>query len=449
MSYGYQPLSPVYKAPEAEPRAIELEEVVNVAPAVEPKPAESKCETSWCKKWCEKWKNAGSTGESKCQRRSCFGKASQPLTRGQKCCRCLGVTFATLFTVWAIFSTILVAYVGVKAHMCLHPRHLQVATSAFSPADIKTLELGVVTGKLTVRSCSKAKNISVTVRNYAATEALLATFDVETATDLPNSLFRVVVQQPSFDWRHCQHSWIEVVVPEHAQVNIDAQVLLGSVEIEGDHEALKNVNVVTKFSRVSLHEINATGTVSVTSTLGYVSAKEIVAAGLITRQGVGALAIYDVATPSINSAIDIGSACVGNIDVPTVVFASELAWANLWNVNSSNVTAFVEYGKLSVVPLPEYKGHFKATSPYGFLDVSQGSLAGDVDYKTNTEAEVEGTIGVTKAADAATPEEAIQLQDVSLTSVYGAVNFFVPNPHTKHWHEEHKEGKKHDEKKHH
>jgi len=121
-----------------------------------------------------------------------------------------------MITLWLISGTVVLTYLGVKAHQCVHPRHVQVSSASFSPADIKTLDLGVVTGQVTVRSCSKAQNISVTVRNYASAEDLLATFDVQTLIDLPNALYRVVIQQPSFDWRHCQHAWVEVVVPEHA-----------------------------------------------------------------------------------------------------------------------------------------------------------------------------------------------------------------------------------------
>jgi len=175
--------------------------------------------------------------------------------------------------------------------------------------------------------------------------------------------------------------------------------------------------------------------VTVENTLGYIGVSDVTAQGIITRQGVGILAVHDLVAPVLDSQLDVGHACAGNLDVNKILVAADLAYMSFWNVNSSNVTAFVEYGRLSVVSVPEFEGHFNTVSPYGFLDVTQGSLAGEVEYKTNTDAQVEGTIG---AADAATGV----LRDVSLTSVYGNVKFFVPNPHTKWWHEHH-DGKEH------
>jgi len=306
-------------------------------------------------------------------------------------------------------------------------------TETFSPATIKTLELGVVAGKVSVRSCSKSENISVTVRTYAATEDLLNTFNVQTTLDATNGVYRVVAQQPSFDFRHCQHSWIDVVIPEHAQVDLVAQAMLGSIEIEGDNEALKNVHVTSKVGRVLLRDLEATGAVTIESTLGYVSAKGVSAQGITTRQGVGCLKVYDVESPLLDSQLDIGSACGGNLDIAKVSFAAEFGYVGLWNVNATNVTAFVEYGKLSVNPIADFEGHFNAVSPYGFLDVASGSKAADVVYTTNNDAQVEGNIGTADASGV--------LRDVSLSSVYGAMNFFVPNPHTKWWKEHHEEKK--------
>jgi hypothetical protein len=414
MSHAYEPLTPVYK-PESE-RTIELEEVTaQASPAADSTPSPNKCE----------WKC-----ENECKSRSCFTRKGNKLTKGQIVCRCLGVTLAVMFTLWVVTGTFVLAYLGTKAHMCLHPRHTDQTAFSFSPSQITSLDLTVIAGKVSVRSCSKASNVSVTVRTYALSDDLLDTFDLQVEEDASSKTLSLVVNQPSFDFRHCQHAWIDVIVPEHAQLDVTAQALVGNIEIEGNHHALRHVQVSSKVARVSVRNLNASGILTLENTLGLIDARHVASAGLVTRQGVGVLSVHEVETPKLDSALDIGHACAGNLDVPQILLQADVAYLSLWNVNSSNVSASVAYGKLSVVPVAEFEGHFKALSPYGFLDVSKGSLAAEIEYSTNNGAHIEGTMGSAVA-------------DVSLQSVYGAVNFFVPNPHTKYWHEEHDGKEKH------
>jgi hypothetical protein len=317
---------------------------------------------------------------------------------------------------------------------------MQVSSASFAPESFKTLQVGVVSGKLTVRSCSKAKNISISVRAYAHSEELLNTMAVEVAEDVDSSVYRVVVAQPAFDWRHCQHSWVDVIVPENAELDIDAQLLVGHVEIEASNNALKNVHVLGKVAYINVHDVNASGAITLASTLGYLKVKEVSAQSISTQQGVGILSIHDITAPVLESGLDIGTSCAGNLKIEKISIASEIGYFSLWNIDSANVTAFVEYGKISVAPVSEFEGHFNAVSPYGFIEVDHGTQTGDIVLSTNSTEQIEGTIGALDDTADGTPAV---VRDVSISSIYGAVKFFVPNPHSKWWKEHHEEKKSH------
>jgi len=414
-------LQPVYKdvkaAEEGQSNAIELVDMPAAAPEAETKSCESKCD----------W-------ESKCKNRRCCGTAEE--SRGKRCVRCVAVTMSILFVLWVVAGTVTVGFLGIKAHRCLHPHHVEVVQYSFSPETIKKVELGLIAGKVTIRSCPHAKNVSLTVRNYASTSELLDTMNVMTTIDDTTGVHFTAVAAPSFDWRHCQHTWIELVVPQKAELDVQARGMFSFIEVEADAKALRNVHISSKVGGVSIEHTHVSGAITIDHELGFIKVKDSsVQEALTTRQSVGYVGVHDVEAANIDTAVRIGHACVGNVDSPAMKFNAEVGYAGMYNVNATKLTAHVEYGKLSVQALAEFEGHFSVVSPYGFLSVDAGAQAPHVVYAQNDDANIDGTIAsktvpITSGVIVSTK----QARDFSLTSVSGAVDFFIPNPHSAWWH---------------
>jgi hypothetical protein len=257
--------------------------------------------------------------------------------------------------------------------------------------------------------------------------------NVQTTIDETTGVHRTIVAGPSFDFRHCQHTWVEVVVPENAQLDLNAQGIISYIEIETQNKALRNVAVSGRVGAINMEHSHVAGTISLATEFGAIKAKDVTADGAITtRQHVGFTGVHQVIAPSVDSAVAIGHACVGDITAATVKFVSEVGWIALYNVNATSVSANVEYGKVQMTTEPEFEGHFTAVSPYGFLEVEQGAGTAELIYAKNNEAEKDGTLskklpptaGVITADKPPAPQ-----REVSLNSVYGAVTFSVPSPH--------------------
>jgi len=396
--YDYTPLEPVYKTDQA----IELDNVVHEQPP--PSEPEKKCESA-------------TKCQSECKRRSCFAKrGGEELTKRQKVCRCICGTFAILFTLWLVGGTIGITYIAVKAHRCIHPSHMAARVDTLDPATTKRLDLAVVAGKVTVRSCPFAKNITVHSRMYAASEELLNTMVFNIVNSKSTGVFKAAVLAPSFDWHHCQHSFIEVVVPEGAQIDVNIDGIIADVEIEASENALRHVNVATKVARIRAHDLETTGNVTLSADVGYVGVKNVQTQGtLTTRQRVGYLRAKELTASTLDAEVHFGCSCAGNLNVTKARIVGQVAWLNFWNVESRNLTAFVDYGKLSVSPQRDFEGNFSVVSPYGFIDASS-SHAVTFNYSKNNEAEIVGFV------------ESVQPRHFDLASVYGHVKFFVAEP---------------------
>jgi len=292
------------------------------------------------------------------------------------------------------------------------------------PAYTKLVDLGVVAGKVTVRSCPVAKNITVHTRTYAATNELLNTMQVEEIHGAMGE-FRLSVLAPSFDWHHCQHSFIEVVVPEGAKLDVNVHGVLADVEIEASENALRHVTVATKVARIRAHNIETEGDVALTTDVGYVAVQNVATTGTIkTRQIVGYLRAKEVSAGALDSELTYGCTCAGNLNTSSVGFLSTVAWVNMWNVEARVLNAYVEYGKLSVSPQRDFAGSFSTVSPYGFLDASSAHAV-TFNYSMNNEAAIAGFV------------DGVDARKFNMASIYGAVKFFVmePSHEKKHHHE--------------
>jgi len=299
--------------------------------------------------------------------------------------------------------------------------HQAVEQRSFSPLEITKLDLGVVAGRISIKSCSKAKNVTVIARTYAASEDLLATMPIEMNTT--NGVHRVVILAPSFDFRHCQHSSIEVIIPEGAKLDVVAQAMVGDVKIEADEHALRNVVVATKAALIRAKDTKTDGDLVLSTEVGAIDIKDVIVGGQIqSRVRVGYFGAHSVEAFRLDAVIHFGHSCAGNLNVTSFQITGELAWVNAWNVDAQKAIATVEYGRVFLQPVTPFIGNFSSISPFGFVDVRHGSLVSNVSYSQRDEAKIIGHI---------VGDETVTPREMSLSSVYGAVDFFVPNPSRK------------------
>jgi hypothetical protein len=271
--------------------------------------------------------------------------------------------------------------------------------------------------------------VSLTVRTYAGTAALLETMVLEKST-ITNGR-RYVVETPSFDWTHCQHASIELVVPENAHLDVKAQALLARLSIRADERALRHVLVSAKAAYTDIADTTVAGTLRVESELGYLRVKEVAAAeNIVAEVRTGAIYAKQVmANGTIHSTVRFGKASLNHVNaVAGFRHESEMAHVSMWNVNAGqNISARVDYGSVSVGASADFEGTFAAHSPYGFLSFRKADQAEGVKVTKETLDTIEGQVvhpSVTTLAKAP--------KHLSVDAVYASVDVFVASPDTKH-----------------
>jgi hypothetical protein len=233
---------------------------------------------------------------------------------------------------------------------------------------------------------------------------------------------------------------MEVVIPESrtAPISLKAQALLGYVEISKvNSKAVKDISASLSIGRVDVHEVDATGAITVHNELGHVRVREVKAASLMTKQTAGVLKLDRVEfTETADLTLRFGHARLGHVDaVSAVKLGSELAHVSAWFVDSPLVSMRVDYGSLSFLAPDNFVGRFSAVSPYGFLNVKHGAQV-TPKYTTNNPATIEGSVTAPAASSDSDLPKAMPMVEIhqgtvmSLQSVYGSVDLFFPDPAT-------------------
>jgi hypothetical protein len=363
--------------------------------------------------------------DSCCSKKNSCSKDGKKRSVCARISRCVAMTMLVGMCLWMITGLAMVTYMGAKVHRCLHPRHVAQEEFTWAPSSLPALELGVVSGSLNVRSCPRAKNVTLTVRTYAGTEDLLNTMVIQRDAVTAGGE-RIVLLAPSFDWAHCQRAVFDLVVPEGANLDIKAQGILGRIDVRAAKNAVRNLIVSANVAHVDVHGSELAGLFRVDAEIALVRARDVTATEVCTDIRAGHVELRGVeSTSSIRSTVRIGCASFSHVTAATeLVHSSELGWVKFWDTTTPAITARVDYGSLFVAVPNDFAGKFAARSPYGFLKLNHGTtVAPRVTLAQETPAIIEGSVQAESAS-------AVAPKSVSLDALYGSVTLFVPDPET-------------------
>jgi hypothetical protein len=341
------------------------------------------------------------------------------------------------FVLWLVTGAAFATYLGAKAHRCLHPRHTGVREFTWAPAELSTLELGVVAGGISVRSCPHAKNVSLVVRTYAATPDLLNTMVLERVpiSDAETHGQRIVLAAPSFDWAHCQRASMELVVPEGAKLDVKLQGILAHVDVRADKEALRHVVITGTVASVDVQRAHLAGLLRIESEVAHVRVRDVSAAqGVVADVRLGSVELRSVnaSAAAISTTLRVGKACFSHVTAASLSHQSELAYVSAWDVSAQNLTALVDTGALNVGAAQDFSGAFAVRSPFGFVSVRHGDEVSGLVLSKETLAEIEGSHLNAAATKPVLNGRMLPPAKITLDAVYGSVDLFVPNPETEH-----------------
>lgn len=260
------------------------------------------------------------------------------------------------------------------------------------------------------------------VKRAASTPDLLNTMPVEKS--LVNGVFSLNVLQPSFDFQHCQHADVELIIPERLakqqRLALKAQTIVGKITVDAPEHTFTHVSLFANVGYIKAEHVKAENTFEAEARVGYVNAHHVEAKGAALRTTFGYVNAADVKADEAEVFVETGRASLGFFAVPTFTLNSELGLVSAWSFSKvRTVNARVDYGRLNWAAEPGWHGKFVADSPYGFLDVSHCNSLKPT-YEQQTPAIISGSF------PALTTDAKADESSVALRASYAAVNFFVP-----------------------
>jgi len=424
-------LQPVYEklklASDVEIDLVEMPSLVDTN-VVTPSVKENKWE---CKEWRSKSKccsdSTDATSPSKCDKDKC---ASKKRSFGRRLCACACGFIVFGLVLWVLSGIAVVSYFGAKTYRCLHPRHQAVTEFVFDDDEVKEFDLGVASGQILITTCSKIEKTTLFVMRRASSPDLLDTMPVD--KNLANGVFSLNVLMPSFDFHHCQHAALELVIPERLaktqHYGIKAQAIVGKVTVNAPHHSFSKVSLLSNVGMIKADGVKSESTFEAEARVGLVVARGITAKGASLRSTVGYVKAYMVQVDEAEVFVETGKACLGFFSAKTVTLASEIGLINAFAFSEvKSLDAQVDYGRLNYVTggTDAFKGHFSVESPYGFIDVAYGKSVQAPKLEQNTPAVIAGSFGDQPAPVAGVQADVAQLK---LKATYAQINLLVADP---------------------
>jgi len=402
-------LQPVYKALKDEDTEIELQQIA--IPSTESK--SNSCVEEKCGDHCSK----KDSDKSKCCEEGCKTKKA---SLGRRICGCICGLLLFGILLWVLAGVAVLSYAGIPTYRCLNPRYSDVTQYTFADAEVNSFDLSVVSGYIDVRTCPVAEKITLRLVNKAANPSLLNTMPVE--KKLVNGVLTLSVLAPSFDMHNCQHTEMTLVIPQRLagkqHLSLKAKTILGKIAIDTPHFTFEKVAAYANLGVIRARDVKTDGTFVAEAGAGRVAADHITAKTAELNSFFGAIDADSITSESTNIQVT-GRARLSNLEGAEVIIKSDMGLVSGFNFKTPHLDAYVDYGRLTYISAPGWRGEFNVASPYGFLDVTQSHDVKSPTLYQNTPAVIAGSFEETG-------KKSEKPNKIDLKAKYAAVNFFVP-----------------------
>jgi hypothetical protein len=287
-----------------------------------------------------------------------FSESLPPKKCSLRSCCCAFLVITTFLSFVGLM--VVGATVGLTVSHCLYPPHHQETTIPLDSSLVKSLDLHVIAGSISIRTCPHAKNITIHVKEAAQSTHLLREMSLQTS--ISNGLVRIVALSP-FDLRSCQLSHITVVLPVNVSVDVNAHVVLGHISV---HSKLNNVKLSTSIGYIETDRLQA-DKLDVEIMIGYSSTRSTTAVASLIEVQAGILHVDKMASQTTSLAVGIGALhtrkLYANSSLEMTTFFGSLHSRHF----SKMVKAHVDYGIMKIQPRGTF--YFEMKTDVGHLDV--------------------------------------------------------------------------------
>jgi len=253
----------------------------------------------------------------------------------------------------------------------VYPAHVSTKTYSYDPASLDVLSLNIPTGSITVHTCPKAKNVTVTVTSGSknADELQEIVLDVKEAA----KSLSISAKAPSFDLQHCHIIHVSVVIPADSThpLSLSAKADVGYIRLKTKEYTFDKVDLsvnvgVVRAKKVSAKDISATASIG-----GVVGCTWNASETVTVNTGVGGACLNAVTAKQSLVTVQNGYLRVCNSESAEWNSTVGYGYMVLNNLLSKSVNSEINYGKMWVTPSNEFAGSVVFTTEnHGHLEIT-------------------------------------------------------------------------------
>jgi hypothetical protein len=283
--------------------------------------------------------------KEKCQRKKrCF-----------RLCACFGI----LMSVCMVFWSILVITLSVKAYSnfndCFDSDNFKLNEVIYKDKNIQNVHLNVITGIVSV-DFHDQQDFIVRVYDRTRQNSPVDVNAFNSSIMKVRNMIYIVSEAPAFDFHHCQHSNIEILIPKtYAQkVSFSGFIKTGSLSFFSENIA--NVGIIdltVEAGFISVEQINAQS-ISLSTELGVIELAETVATQSIKLLvNTGSIRTYDIITKDLQSVVKYGRTLHYDVVSEKIYVETKWGYSRIFEASSftsmQDIKMKTEYGRTALM----------------------------------------------------------------------------------------------------
>lgn len=257
-----------------------------------------------------------------------------------------------------VFWSILVITMSVKAYSnfndCFDSDKYKLREVVYKENNIQNIHLNVITGIVSVEFHDQGDFI---VRMYDRarehSHVDLNTFN-SSIMKVKNTI-NIESQAPAFDFRHCQHSNIEILIPKtYQKVSFSGFIKTGSLTFSAENIAnVGAIDVAVEAGFITVDQISAQ-TISLSTELGVIEISETVATqSMKLLVNTGSIRTYDVITKDLQAVTKYGQSLHYDVVSDKIFVDTKWGYSRIFEASSftsnQDIKMRTEYGKTTLV----------------------------------------------------------------------------------------------------
>jgi len=338
-------------------------------------------------------------------------------SRLRRLLRFLGIMVAIFCIMYLLVATVGSGYFYYQVQKCLNPDYVLEKKLSFSPSNVSSIDLGVVSGKIVINSCPKADKIYVTVHHTSRTHeglSKMASLVVE-----KNGLLSIHSMGPSFGCRHCQLSHIHITLPRSltgiSNLSLKAHVHFGAIDVQ--EVTLSSAQFVASVGVINVENLKAE-TLNVFNTIGSINLEHVRAQVCECFLRVGILGTHFVSSVRNTLAVAYGYIHAGEVVSSTFEVAAAFGKITIHSSYAKKISADIDYGVINFRPSDAFEGKFMLDSVVGGVYINR------IEAQRPQDCCVFGALK-NKKSTRISPETA-RTSSIELSSFFGFVEMYTP-----------------------